>query len=87
MPIDRIGITMSVNKQPYKPGDLFWTMNKVRKKGKCPKMQMRWIGPLVVVKRLNNVTYLVKTSEKDSEVIHCDFLNRSWEETFHVGFV
>ena len=63
-----------VNEQPYKPGDLVWTMNKVRKKGKCPKMQMRWIGPLTVVKLLNNVTCLVKTREKGSKVIHYDLL-------------
>ena len=47
-----------VNEQPYKPGNLVWAMNKVRRK--CPEMQMQWIGPLVVVKRLTHVTYLVK---------------------------
>ena len=37
-------------------------------------MQMRWIGPLVVVKRLNDVADMVKVSEKDSLVIHYDLL-------------
>ena len=60
--------------KPYKPGDLVWTMNKTRKKGKCPKMQMRWTGPLVVLKRLNDVTYQVKMNEKDMKVIHYDLL-------------
>ena len=59
---------VKANEQLYKVGDLVWAMNKVRKKGRCPKMQMRWIGPLVVVKRLNDVTYMVKVSEKDSKV-------------------
>ena len=49
-------------------------INKERKKGRCPEMQMRWIGPLVVVKWLNDVTYMVKVSEKDSKVIHYDLL-------------
>ena len=39
-----------------------------------PKMQMCRIGPLVVVKQLNDVMYVVKVSEKDSKVIHYDLL-------------
>ena len=35
---------VKANEQPNKPGDLVWTMNKVRKKGRCPKMQICWIG-------------------------------------------
>ena len=62
------------NEKPYKPGDLVWTMNKARKKGRCPKMQMRWLGPLVVLKRLNDVTYQVKMSEKVVKIIHYDLL-------------
>ena len=33
-----------VNEKPYKSGDLVWAMNKTRKKGRCPKMQMHLIG-------------------------------------------
>lgn len=62
------------NEQPYEPGDLVWTMNKSRRKGKSPKLQMRWLGPLVVLKRLNDVTYQVKMNEKDVKVIHYDLL-------------
>ena len=62
------------NEKPYKPGDLVWTMNKTRKKGKCPKMQMRWVGPLVVLDRLNDVTYKVKMNERDEKIIHYDLL-------------
>ena len=65
---------VNASEKPYKPGDLVWTMNKTRKKGKCPKMQMRWIGPLVVLKRLNDVTYQVKMNEKDVKIIHYDLL-------------
>ena len=62
------------NEKPYKSGDLVWTMNKTRRKGKCPKMQMRWTGPLVVLERLNDVTYKVKMNEKDTKIIHYDLL-------------
>ena len=65
---------MRANEQPYEPGDLVWTMNKSRRKGKSPKLQMRWLGPLVVLKRLNDVTYQVKMNEKDVKVIHYDLL-------------
>ena len=50
------------DESPYKPGDLVWVMNQVKRKGKCPKKQMRWIGPLILIKPLNNITYFIKTS-------------------------
>ena len=59
---------------PYTEGDLVWIMNKTRKKGKCPKMQDRWIGPLVVEKRLNDVTYRVRVNENSKKVVHYDLL-------------
>ena len=62
------------NENPYEPGDLVWTMNKARKKGKSPKLQSRWLGPLVVLKRLNDVTYQVKMNEKELKIIHYDLL-------------
>ena len=65
---------IKAHENPYNTGDLVWTMNKVRKKGKCPKMQMRWVGPVVVLQRLNDVTYQVKLSEKVLKVIHYDLL-------------
>ena len=39
-----------------------------------PKNADAWIGPLIVVKQLNDVTYMVKISEKDCKVIHYDLL-------------
>ena len=49
-------------------------MNKSRRKDKSPKLQMRWLGPLVVIRRLNDVTYQVKMNEKDVKVIRYDLL-------------
>jgi hypothetical protein len=65
---------LKANEKPYVPGDLVWTMNKSRRKGVCPKMQNRWLGPLVVKERLNDVTYRVKLNEKSEKVIHYDLL-------------
>ena len=68
------GYDVRANENPYEPGDLVWTMNKSRKKGRSPKLQMRWLGPLVVLRRLNDVTYQVKMNEKDVKIIHYDLL-------------
>jgi transposase InsO family protein len=65
---------VKAHEEPYATGDLVWTMNKVRKKGRCPKLQMKWVGPLVVEKRLNDVTYQVRITEHDKKVIHYDLL-------------
>ena len=65
---------LNANEKPYEKGDLVWTMNKSRKKGVCPKMQNRWIGPLLVLERLNDVTYRIKLNDKSEKVIHYDLL-------------
>ena len=48
---------VQAKKKPYKTGDLVWTMNKSRRKGKSTKLQMKWLGTLIIIKRLNDVTY------------------------------
>ena len=65
---------MRVNEKPYKSDDLVWDMNKTRKRGMCPKMQIRWTGPLITLKRLNDVTYQVRISAKELKVMHYDLL-------------
>ena len=65
---------MRANEKPHESCDLVWMMNKSRKQGKSPKLQMRWLGPLVVLTSLNDVTYQVKVNEKDVKVIHYDLL-------------
>ena len=62
------------NEKPYQAGDLVWTMNKSRRKGKSPKLQMRWLGPLIVIKSLNDMTYQVKMNEIDVKIIHYNLL-------------
>ena len=51
-----------------------WKMNKSHRKGKCSKMQMWWIQQLMVLKRVNDVTYQVKMKEKEIKIIHCGLL-------------
>ena len=65
---------MRANESLYESGNFVWTMNKFHRKNKCPKMQMQWIGPLVVLKSLNNVTYQEKMNKKEMKIIHYDLL-------------
>jgi len=60
--------------EKYKVGDLVWLINQSRRKGKCPKLQRKWIGPMVVEVQVNSVTYKLKTSPTQSRVVHFDKL-------------
>ena len=55
--------------EPYVKGDLVWLVNKSRRKGKCPKLQPKWLGPMQVTDRLNDVTYKVRTSPNEVKVV------------------
>ena len=55
--------------EPFQKGDLVWLVNKSRRKGKCPKLQPKWLGPMQVADKLNDVTYKVKTSATEVKVV------------------
>ena len=59
---------------------------KSHRKGKCPKMKMRWIGPLVMLKKLNGVKYQVKVNEKGMKIIHYGLLKlcEAWDVPYWV---
>ena len=60
--------------EPFAKGDLVWMVNKSRRKGKCPKLQPKWLGPMQVTDRLNDVTYRVKTSATELKVVPFEHL-------------
>lgn len=41
----------------YEQGDCVWYWSYNRKKGISPKLLNRWIGPCVIIKKLNDVTF------------------------------
>ena len=52
-----------------------WLFNPAKKKGVCPKLQLRWEGPYLVVKRLSDVVYRIQRSKgARPRVIHVDRL-------------
>ncbi len=60
--------------EPYRKGDLVWLVNKSRRKGKCPKLQPKWLGPMQVIDKLNDVTYKIKTSLTEVKVVPYEHL-------------
>ena len=60
--------------EKYKVGELVWLLNQSRRKGKCPKLQRKWVGPMIVEAEVNSVTYKVRISPTKSKVVHFDKL-------------
>ena len=60
--------------KPYSRGDLVWTAHKLKKIGKSPKLQPKWIGPAVVMKRINDVTYRIRVDSHKDRVVHYNYL-------------
>ena len=60
--------------EPIETGDIVWYANKIRKKGISPKLQPKWRGPCLVVKKLNDVLAHIKLTAKKSVTVHTDLL-------------
>ena len=60
--------------EQYKVGDLVWLLNESHRKGRCPKLQKKWIGPMIVEAKVNNVTYKLRVSSTKTRVVHFDKL-------------
>ena len=60
---------------PYTEGTFVWLHNEIRKKGYNPKLQFKWDGPYLVLKKLSDVVYRIQKSPKSKpRVIHFDRL-------------
>ena len=57
----------------YKPGDMVYLREKTRKKQVSPKLQPKWKGPYMIVKRFGTV-YEVMTAFKNTKLYHFDLL-------------
>ena len=60
--------------ESFRPGDFVWMVNKSRRKGRCQKLQKKWLGPAVVEAKVNDVTYRLRVTKSDRKVIHYDHL-------------
>ena len=60
--------------EPYKVGDRVWYFNMRKKKGECPKLKRRWLGPFEVKDVLSAVTYRIQEGKRKPLVVHYDRL-------------
>ena len=67
---------LRARKQLLEPGQAVWLYNPTRRIGVCSKLTSKWKGPYVVIRKLDDVTYLVKNSPKQkAKVYHIDRLH------------
>ena len=60
---------------PIEQGSFVWLHNEVRKKGQCPKLQYKWEGPFLVIKKLSDVVFRIQKSQQSKpKVVHYDRL-------------
>ncbi len=55
----------------YKAGDLVWCLSEDKAPGLCPKLQMPYKGPYLILEKYNELTYLIQLNGKGTQkVIH-----------------
>jgi hypothetical protein len=55
---------------PYEEGDVVWYHDPKRVKGKSPKLQKPWVGPMVIVKKINDCLFKIKKTPSSAEKSH-----------------
>lgn len=66
---------LRAKKRSLNPGQAVWLADPHRKVGVCTKLSCKWKGPFLVVKKIDDITYLIKKSEKQrATVFHIDRL-------------
>ena len=56
-------------------GEFVWLYNPAKKKGVTPKLQLKWEGPFLVLKKLSDVVYRIQRSRGSKPlVVHVDRL-------------
>ena len=55
----------------YEEGDRVWLSNEARKPGKSPKLDMKYLGPFTITKKLNALNYEIEPdNEGRKQVVH-----------------
>jgi transposase InsO family protein len=61
---------LGADEAKFQPGDLVWLLNQSRRKGRCPKLQRKWLGPMIVEARVNDVTYKLRVDAQNTRMVH-----------------
>jgi transposase InsO family protein len=72
---------LKVNLQSYKIGDKVWYFNQQRKVGLSGKLALQWIGPCLVIGKVNDVLYRIQVNKKP-KVVHHDKLKMYFEGNY-----
>ena len=60
---------MHAKGQDFQAGDLAWVYGPKRVKGRCPKLDRKWVGPCYVVERVGEVVYRVRLAPRGRTVV------------------
>jgi len=64
----------------YEPGQKVWLYNPRKIIGRAPKLQSNWEGPYEIVKKLNDVVYCIRKSNRHkNKIVHSDRLASYYE--------
>jgi len=64
----------------YEPGQKVWLHNPRKIIGRAPKLQSNWEGPYEIVKKINDVVYCIRKSNRHkNKVVHSDRLASYYE--------
>ena len=67
---------LKTNYKAYKVGDPVWCFKPRRRVGYNLKLQADWKGPMVIIERLNNVLYRIKSGPKAKpDIAHPDHIH------------
>ena len=61
-------------------GDSVWFANKLRRKGISPKLQPKWRGPCLIVKKFNDCLVHIQLSCKKFMTVHTDLLKPCYSQ-------
>ena len=67
----KVAYDLKVHGQSFSDGDMVWLHQTLRKKGKSPKLMVKWTGPWRIVRKITDVTYLItRTNHKTTQIVH-----------------
>ena len=72
----KISYDLKGNSAGLQVGDLVWTYNPRRRKGRCPKLSSDWEGPYTIVMRINDVVYRIRRGPQTKMNIFVDVFDR-----------
>lgn len=65
----------AAKKRELKPGQAVWLYDPSRKKGICSKLLPKWKGPFTVIRKIDDLVYMIKRSRRQpAKIYHIDRL-------------